>query len=385
MGLLVRYFSTTGAGAADGTSWANRAALTDGSNFSTIITENNFTNDGMLCLVGPGTYNHSQRLTSSIFTVATPTAKNQLVFQAVDSNGNIYRAQPSNWSAAQSLWDTSNMPRLHHTANSAAVWNMNNIAVYDMVISVGGSWAFNFIDQNVHFSRCYIYMAQTSSTTGVLVSAGTYIDCWLEANGTVWNHVVIAGPSMHNCRINGNKNATSSGRNGWVNNTSNTTYVFRNIVITNMPGYGISYDFTGTASSLGLTNFLIANCGNGIRFRGNGTANSITWEDGVIVNCDAYAILIPSGYVHNARWNNLRVRNCPSGISVFDQTGWESSPTIYTASGTDANEFVNVANNDYRIKYGSEYWGMSLGLFNEPAPSQAATGIKLGRLISGGV
>jgi hypothetical protein len=55
---------------------------------------------------------------------------------------------------------------------------------------------------------------------------------------------------------------------------------------------------------------------------------------------------------------------------------------IFDAAGSDADEFVDAANGDYRIKNTSVYWGRGIGAGDEPASSG---GIPIGRLISGGV
>jgi hypothetical protein len=50
---------------------------------------------------------------------------------------------------------------------------------------------------------------------------------------------------------------------------------------------------------------------------------------------------------------------------------------------SDADEFVDAANGDYRIKNTSIYWGRNIGAGDEPAAG--GSGIPIGRLISGGV
>ncbi len=87
MATVTRYFSTAGAGTADGTSWANRAALFSGGAWSTVITGFNFTgSDSLECRIGPGSYTITASLASGLFANA-PTVSNPLILQGCDSSG----------------------------------------------------------------------------------------------------------------------------------------------------------------------------------------------------------------------------------------------------------------------------------------------------------
>jgi hypothetical protein len=81
--------------------------------------------------------------------------------------------------------------------------------------------------------------------------------------------------------------------------------------------------------------------------------------------------------------SNCRLRNNTSNFSGMGN--YPETFSVVTAAGTDADEFVNAAAGDYRIKNTSTYWGKNLGPGDEPAASGGSGGIPLGRLISGGV
>src|SRR5689334_12015839 len=99
MAITTRYFSTTGAGAADGTTWADRAALFSAGNWSTVITGFNFAGtDSMVARVGPGNYTCSQSLASGLFA-NPPTIANPLILHACDSSGNLIDPPSPTWTA----------------------------------------------------------------------------------------------------------------------------------------------------------------------------------------------------------------------------------------------------------------------------------------------
>jgi hypothetical protein len=45
-----------------------------------------------------------------------------------------------------------------------------------------------------------------------------------------------------------------------------------------------------------------------------------------------------------------------------------------TSAGTDADEFVDAAGGDYRVKYGSTIWGKGYGVSDEPNPGGGGGG-----------
>src|SRR5687767_60995 len=121
MAIVTRYFSTTGAGAADGTTWADRAELFSGGNWSTVITGFAFNaSDALKCLIGPGTYTCSQALASGLFT-NPPTLLNPLILHGCDGSGVQLEPEAPAWTAAQPVtWDT-NLPVIATTTNIATL------------------------------------------------------------------------------------------------------------------------------------------------------------------------------------------------------------------------------------------------------------------------
>lgn len=110
MTATVRYFSTAGAGSEDGTSWANRAPLFNGSNqWSSVITGHDFSTSGLVCRVGPGSYTCGQTLQNSLFTTA-PTGDFPLVIEAADSSGDQLAVPDPAWVSSQPVWDDTDMP-----------------------------------------------------------------------------------------------------------------------------------------------------------------------------------------------------------------------------------------------------------------------------------
>lgn len=78
MALVTRYFDMSGAGTADGTSYANRAPLLSEGELNSIITSFDFSgSDALLCLLEPGIY--SDRIANMALANA-PSATKKLFF-----------------------------------------------------------------------------------------------------------------------------------------------------------------------------------------------------------------------------------------------------------------------------------------------------------------
>src|SRR5688572_9346902 len=121
MAVVVKYFSTTGAGAADGTTWTDRAALFSAGNWATQITGFAFNGtDSLKCLIGPGTYTCSQALASGLFANA-PSVANPLILHACDGSGVQLAIPEPEWTSDQPVtWDTT-LPVIATTTNISTI------------------------------------------------------------------------------------------------------------------------------------------------------------------------------------------------------------------------------------------------------------------------
>ncbi len=85
----------------------------------------------------------------------------------------------------------------------------------------------------------------------------------------------------------------------------------------------------------------------------------------MVANNGGYGIFGGDGI---ALVSNSRLRDNTSGN--FNALGnYPDSLDNLVSGGLDADEFVGVANGDYRIKYGSAIWGQGYGAGDEPAPA----------------
>ena len=136
MSIIVRYFSTSSAGAGDGTSWANRAALFTGGAWSTVITGFAFNgSDSMEARVGPGTYSITVALASGSFA-NPPTVTNPLIIHGADSSGNLLSPPDPDWTSNMADWDASSLPILDTSSN---INTLNLAACYPRLLKFTAS------------------------------------------------------------------------------------------------------------------------------------------------------------------------------------------------------------------------------------------------------
>lgn len=330
MAIVIRYFGPTGAGAADGTTWANRAPLFNSGNWSTVITGFAFNgSDALECRIGPGSYTNSQQLASGLFTNA-PAGANYLLLHGCDSSGERL-AQPQ-WVSSQPEWSTTNWPvmtGINLSLGSTA------IRCLKMTGYANGA-AFTSLS---YVDSCILINTYSSTSVHVIHAAGTISNSVLRCTGASYDRVVRtqATTRVLNCRVEG-VTGTSGNRHGIAlfagtleverccvvgvggDGINNVAKVSKTTVI-GAGGYGL-------ALVPSIDSCYVANCGNGIN------ANSATiWAA------------------------NTRVRNSNTALA----SALNSPDILYTAAGSDAAELVNAAGGDYRIKSGSTYWGLGIG------------------------
>lgn len=372
MAIVTRFFSTTAAGSGDGTSWANRAELLSSGNWSSVITGFSFAgSDSLRCLIGPGTYNYTQNLVVGLFSTA-PTVLNPIYFEAAYSDGTEWQPSNPTWKSSDSTWGQTNQPVIETTSN--------------VVIQISNSYwkGFRFTSSvrpgilaNISSVDWCDFENTTSNTETLCIkSANSITNC----RGKVTGDYSAIFNSIHadNIRCEGNPSATSGTRDGYL--ASNSVYVNLSRV-TSVRNAGRGIAVTSTGGRLFLTQCTAANNGShGIQIIGT-TGNASCVNHSYVVNNGGWGILYGNtGFVSFA---NNRLRNNTSGdFSITDHllpVSWN-----YTATGTDADELVNVASDDFRIKNTSTLYGFGIGAGDEPA-SGGGGGLPIGRLISGGV
>jgi hypothetical protein len=351
MANVIRYFSTTSAGTGDGTTWANRAALFVSGNWSTVITGFNFTSDSLEAFIGPGNYTQSQSLTGAIFTTA-PTAVNPCWLVACDSSGNRWVPDWS-WKSAQPM-DVLSMPFI----GSSSITLINHGAIHLFGLNLQGSINTNVVANAASVNFCCITNA--GSGTAAVACAAPAANSVLRCTGTTFNTVFNAVGT--NCRIEGNMAATSGNRRG-LNTSTAATLFYDSCTFINCIGGGI---FNSGTARLLLSRCNFINCGIAIQYTSTTELGTIV-SHCLIENCTT-GISNASGNLIASR-NRLRDNGTNFSLGVHSK----EYGSILTPA-TDAEEFVNAAAGDYRIKNTAAIWGLGIGAGDEPAaPSGGAT------------
>jgi hypothetical protein len=213
-------------------------------------------------------------------------------------------------------------------------------------------------------------------------------NCVFKCTGTAYNFVlqiVNTSLALINCRIEGNAKATSGSRNGYINVSGSAGHIFERCTFVNNPGRGLDFGINSVNSGVSaFLRCLIANNGGDGVTGNTSTAYSQSslprrFDKTIIVNNGGWAVNQQTNFdVHH--YSSCRMRNNTLGKFSLGGTGnfYEIDPD--DSSGTDANEFVDAANGDYRIKRTSSLWGKNLGPGDE-----SVGGVSFGRIISGGV
>lgn len=362
MAIVTRYFSTSGAGAADGTTWADRAALFSAGNWSTVITGFDFSgSDSLECRIEGGlTYTCSQSFASAIFTNA-PTRANPVFMRGCDSSGNLIEPSDAGWVSAEPEFSIATFP----TITSSSAIRFSTVAE--------GFW------------RC-IKFEMTGSPANTCFSGGTYdwvtltitssnasnsgfgfcellTNSQIKITGNAFASGVLSPTKMDNVRIDGTA-ATSSGTRIGVN-TASTGYNISRVTIVGCAG-------GGTFAATGATTRSSYYCGCTIVNSGaygiicNSTASQTvahTITNCYIANSGTYGI-DANGSRTIAAGNRLR-DNTSGNLTGFGNYPTDSN---YTTDSDDATEFVDAGAGDYRIKNtASAVWGKGYGAGDQPA------------------
>lgn len=365
MGITTRYFSTSAAGDADGTSWANRAALLDGSgNWSTVLTGFDFTNDTLICRIGPGTYDVLQNLTSALFSVA-PNAIGYLYFHGCDSSGNLLTPVDPDWKSTQPAWSTTGIPLINFGSSYCYLPNLSPLH-----INFTGSRP-SYILAELSGPQWCQFFTTSSSTNGYVayLSPLPAVNCVFSAEGaSAYTNVVEVLTAMINCRIIGPGASVGSGNRHGVLDTVGYRQI--NCTIVGVGGSGIDCEATHATRQFVIDSCTIANCG-GTGIDLSNTASPVTnvslISNCMITGCGGYGINANSQI--SAIVKDCRLRDNTSG-NLYGLGNYPTDLNNYTTDSDDATEYVNTSTGDYRIKNtATNIWGKGYGAGDEPASS----------------
>lgn len=361
MAIVTRYFSTSSAGAADGTTWADRAVLFTGGAWSSVITAFDFSgSDSLQCMIGPGTHTITATLSSGSFSTAAPTAANPILLFGCDSSGVLLVPPDLDWVSAQAPWDDSALAVLDTTTNIATV-NLNNALFYQLKLTASGRNGA-IVSGSTYLNWCVV--ANSTANTAAIASSATFVyACVCSCTGSSYSSVIATAASVGRTRVTGA--AGSSGNRHGINGTGTTMDVIDTTII-GCGGDGINISSGSTAASYRVRGCTIANI-SGTGFKTNSTASQTTPNEVhccMITGCGAYAVDGQSAgriYVSDCRF-----RDNTSG----NLTGMGNYPTDinnYTTDSDDATEYVNTGSNDYRIKNTAGIWGSGYGAGDQPS------------------
>lgn len=364
MAIVTRYFSTTGAGLADGTSWANRAALFSAGNWSSIITGFNFAgSDSLVCRIEGGlTYTCGQSMTSGLFANPPNTLSNWLFLHGCDSSGNLLTPPTTGWVSSQLDFSTSTLPTINATTSIRMFDLSTSCVVHGRLLNLTSSgWNAAVINNSPDAVAAWDHCKVTNShsgTTAACILDSHATNCIFECTGTSFGTIassnVSNGPSFINCRIKGNSSASSGARTGFASSGSG----LNGSIIT-----GCVTGFSSASGGASIENCTVVNCTTGISI-GATTRNSRV-ANSIVVNCTTGITLASGGRI---QFVNSRLRNNTTNLSSFGEFPIDWG--IDTTAGTDADEFVDYANRDLRNKSGGYTHGKNLG----PADQSGGSG-----------
>lgn len=368
MAIVVRYFSTSGAGAADGTTWADRAALFSAGNWSSVITGFAFNgSDSLEARIGPGTYTCSQSLASALFA-NPPTVANPLTLHGCDSSGN--RLAPSNpgWQSAQPVdWD-SGLPVIATTTN-LQTFNLATLIARHIKLTASGR---NGVVAGVTALMDWcIVENSTSSSSAAGIQQGIVQNCSVVMSGTSYDYGLQIGNSTiaKNVRVVGG--GSSGNRYGITMNGTSTLPV--GVMLTSIlnGGAGFASISTNTAQRFNLSKCVFANNG------GSGLLLASTASQTSYCEIDACMITGNGGYGIDAQSGartvatNNRLRDNTSG----NFNGFGNYPTDldnYVTDSDDATDYADSGTYDFRTaKENATLWGKGYGM---DEPNTAAAG-----------
>ncbi len=368
MALVTRYFSTSSAGAADGTTWSDRAALFTTGNWSSVITGFAFNaSDALECRIGPGSYTCSQTLASGLFS-NPPTATNFLLMVGSDSSGNRLAIPSPSWVSAQAAFDDSTLPVIATTTNSATL----NLAFTSFVLlkctASGRNGAMVSAGQSFEWCVMTNSTANSAANAMTVTSGQSVTNCVASCTGSAYASVVSisSGSPMSNVRVVGNA-GSSGNRDGIIFVGTGTRTILSRITCLSNGGRGFAYTGSTASVSLSILSSVFAgNAGDQILFPNTASQTSIT----EVMNCmitggSAYGIN-PGGTNTNLLVTQCRLRdNTSNNFNTFGN--YPTDLNNYTTDSDDATEYVNTATGDYRIKNTATIWGQGYGVADEAA------------------
>lgn len=376
MAITTRYFSTSSAGAADGTTWADRAVLFSGGAWSTVVTNFDFTSDSLLCYIGPGTHTITAALTTTVLVGASdPTASNPLVFHGCDSSGNPLTPPDEGWTSAEPAWDDSGLPVLDTTTNISTSTVPHH--TYRLVKFTASGRTGAVIDcgsTTAGFLDWCVVTNSSANTSAVAVTGALATNCVMTCSGSSYSSVAIvyaSGGRFSNNRIIGVAGSSGNRHGISVGASSTAVGLVHGCTVLDVGGNGFNVVTSSvTNGAIHFVKCIADGCGaDGFQL---GTTASPT-SGAVCVDCisnnnGAYGF---DGGSSSHTLAHCRTRDNTSGSTTA--MGNHSEFGTYTTDTDDASEYADAAGGDFRIKNTATIWGKGYGVSDEPAAASSGT------------
>lgn len=370
MALTVRYFSTSGAGAADGTTWADRAQLVSGATWSTVITGFAFNaSDSMLALVGPGTHTYGATLQASTIT-NPPTAANPIIFQGCDSSGVALPSPDPDWTSDQPVFDDSGFPVVAATGNftlglAFAHWRC-------IKFTSSGRTGGSVVGSASSMDWCTVYNSTANTgTSGIAPSTSKVNNCYISMSGSSYAQAITTSGSgeFSNVRLQGVA-GSSGNRDGVSKGGTTANETFDRLCIFGFGGKGFVSADTNVGQVYSLRRCVIANnAGDGIE--GNSAASqtqNVLLSGLMVTGNGGYGLDFQA--TGNIILQNSRLRDNTSNNINTSLLNYPIDQDNYTTDSDDATEYVDASSTfDFRIKNTAAIWGKGYGVSDQPAPS----------------
>lgn len=364
MAEVIRYFDASGAGAADGTSFANRAAFVTAGVVSTVITGFAFNgSDSLKCMiVGGNTYTVTTSLVTATFA-NPPTAQNQLTFHGCDSSGNPLAIPDATWSSDEPAWTDTTLPVIATTTNILTA-NVSHLFLRLIKLTASGrNGAVITLQAGLDWCVVINSTANTAATTLTALFTNAS-NCVLSCTGSSYSSVVppTNGDCLWNCRIVGNASASSGNCHGVAYAGTTMPLILDRCTVISNPGVGVIYTGVNAAISLRLNHCVIANnTSGGVQMPNTASQSMRTYIDRCMITGNGGYGVNAVGTNTNIVVKQSRLRDNSSGnFGNFGNhaTDWDN----YTTDSDDATEYVNSGAGNYQIKAGATIHGSGYGV-----------------------
>jgi hypothetical protein len=350
------YLNPTALGSGDGSSPANAARFLNGTD-TDIADEAYIAYDTINPLyLGCIANDYSLPCTVSMFLNVAPTPEAPITIYSCASDGTPYA--PPAWTSDQPLWSSTGMARFSSTLTNAALFDAGTGMNYNGIKFSSGSQSSGVglvsTPGNAYFNFCqFILSGSNTALIGLTGNSFQLANCAFQATGSynkLLDIILTTNSLLNNIRIEG-VSGGSGNRDGLVYSGSATgTSVFDRLCSVKNPGIGVKLTSSANSARVIFRNGVIANNGgDGVQTNFTPTLATFIHEfvRMMITGNGGYSInkLGASTIGFTLLGNRFR-----GGSGNFNGITPQCNLNSTTASGTDADEYVDASNGDFRIK-----------------------------------